>query len=160
MSTPMQDCDRPAVQAFIEEHWRAPHLCIKGRLYRPHEYEGFVVRDEGAITALITYVHDSDDVLILTQNSRARGAGIGTSQVLKVIGVARERKAKRIWLTTTNANLEALGFYQRMGFRIAGVHRDGIDEARRTQKHEIPEFAPNGLPLRDEIEMELVLEYV
>jgi GNAT superfamily N-acetyltransferase len=158
MSQPLTDDDRSAVKCFIERHWHDALLCIKGRVYHPHLTEGFLIRQEGDISGLVTYCSDGDDILLLTQNSLERGAGIGTSLVLKVIDVARQRGARRVWLTTSNANLDALGFYQRLGFRIVAVYRDGLDHARRSSKPSIPEFAPNGLPIHDEIELELQLK--
>lgn len=59
----------------------------------------------------------------------------------------------RIWLITTNDNLNALGFYQKRGFRIKAVYPGAVDEARRI-KPEIPLAASNGIPIRDEIELE------
>lgn len=158
MSQPLTDDDRPAVKRFIEEHWHGPVMCIKGRLYQPDHAEGFLICRDGCICGLVTFCSEGDDVLLLSQNSTERGAGIGSSLVLRVIDVARQRGARRVWLTTSNANLEALGFYQRLGFRVVAVHRDALDHARRTCKPSIPEFAPNGLPIHDEIEMELPLK--
>ena len=92
------------------------------------------------------------------QNSIEPGAGIGASLVLKIIEEARKRKIRRIWLTTTNDNLKSIGFYQRMGFRLVAVHRDAVIGGRQSLKPELPEFGVNGLPILDEIEMELILE--
>ena len=62
MSTPIQDSDRSAIKEFIEEHWHAPHVCIIGRLYRPHEHEGYVVREQDGDAVLVgeTLVTDGD----------------------------------------------------------------------------------------------------
>ena len=62
----------------------------------------------------------------------------------------------RLWLITTNDNLGALGFYQKWGLKIAAVHRDAMEESQRI-KPEIPTIGKNGIPLRDEIEMEMLL---
>jgi ADP-ribose pyrophosphatase YjhB (NUDIX family) len=52
--------------------------------------------------------------------------------------------------------LEALGFYERRGFRIVGVHRGAVDRARLL-KSSIPVVAENGIELHDEVELELEL---
>ena len=62
----------------------------------------------------------------------------------------------RVWLITTNDNIQALRFYQRRGFELVAVHRDAIKESRKL-KPEIPEVGMHGIPLRDEIELELKL---
>jgi len=64
---------------------------------------------------------------------------------------------RRVWLVTTNDNVDALAFYQRRGFRLAALHRAAVTEARETLKPEIPEVARNGIPIRDELELELEL---
>ena len=37
----------------------------------------------------------------------------------------------RLWLTMTNANLSALQFYLRRGFRLSRVRPGGVDNARK-----------------------------
>jgi Acetyltransferase (GNAT) family len=71
---------------------------------------------------------------------------------------ARHRAARhgcaRLWLVTTNDNVDALRFYQRHGFRLAAVHRGAVDDSRGRLKPEIPVVGAYGMPLRDEIELE------
>jgi RimJ/RimL family protein N-acetyltransferase len=70
---------------------------------------------------------------------------------------AKEAGASRVWLITTNDNTDALRFYQKAGFRIVAVHQDAVALARRI-KPEIPIMGENGIPIRDEIELELMLD--
>ncbi len=158
MPEPIRDSDRDMIRGFITEHWHAPHICIRDKLYYPHQAEAFIERRDGKIAALVTYEQQGDAILMITQNSTEPGAGIGASLVLKVIEEARKRKVRRIWLTTTNDNLKSIGFYQPMGFRLVAVHRDAVMGGRQSLKPELPEFGVNGLPILDEIEMELILE--
>ena len=65
---------------------------------------------------------------ILTLNSTLEGERIGTSMVLEAIETARRAECRVISLTTTNANLRAIGFYQRLGFQPIGVRQFGSDE--------------------------------
>jgi hypothetical protein len=61
-----------------------------------------------------------------------------------------------LWLITNNDNLPALGFFQKRGLSLVAVYRNAVDVARRL-KPEIPLVGKNGIPLRDEIELEMVL---
>jgi hypothetical protein len=61
-----------------------------------------------------------------------------------------------VFVITTNDNLEALGFYQRRGLRLACIRRGAVDESRK-RKPSIPLIGENGIPLRDEIELEMRL---
>jgi ribosomal protein S18 acetylase RimI-like enzyme len=85
--------------------------------------------------------------------------GIGTALIDAVRDVAERAGCTRLWLVTTNDNLDALRFYQRRGFVLAALHRDAI-EAARTLKPGIPAVGEYGIPIRDEIEMEMALEKV
>ncbi|MCG0275770.1 MAG: hypothetical protein L5655_06315 [Thermosediminibacteraceae bacterium] len=48
-------------------------------------------------------------------------------------------------------------FYQKRGFLLVAVHRNALEQARKL-KPEIPLIGIDGIPLRDEIELELPLE--
>ena len=58
--------------------------------------------------------------------------------------------------STTNDNLNALRFYQKRGFVLVAVHRNAMEQARKL-KPEIPLIGNDGIPLRDEIELEMLL---
>jgi hypothetical protein len=57
---------------------------------------------------------------------------------------------------TTNDNLGALRFYQRRGLRLVALHVGAVAESRRL-KPSIPEVGHDGIPIRDELELELEL---
>jgi RimJ/RimL family protein N-acetyltransferase len=73
-----------------------------------------------------------------------------------VVDAAREAGCKRIQLLTTNNNVGALAFYQKRGFRLVGLVPGAIDEAR-SLKPSIPIVDAAGLPIRDELHLELRL---
>jgi hypothetical protein len=56
-------------------------------------------------------------------------------------------------LVTTNDNVRALGFYAANGFDVVAVHEGAVDASRRL-KPSIPLANEDGVPIRDEIEME------
>jgi ribosomal protein S18 acetylase RimI-like enzyme len=86
--------------------------------------------------------------LVVADDARSRGAG---SALLReaVAALSRDR-VRRAWLVTTNDNVDALGFYQRRGWRLAELHAGGVDAARRL-KPAIPRLAANGIAIRDEL---------
>lgn len=151
--------DGGEVSAFVRRHWHAPHIVVRGELYHPARAKGFIMRRGDEIVGLVTYLVQDDSILMLTQNSTEPGMGIGSKLVLRVIDEARRLFIRRIWLTTTNDNLQCLGFFQKLGFRMCQIYPDAASEARRTIKPELPETGSNGIPIRDEIELELVLNY-
>lgn len=149
--------DREWVRSLIVEHWGEERVLAHGVVYRPHTLPGFWVEgEEGAKTGLLTYVVDGGGCEIVTLNSLHENRGVGTLLIEAVKGKALRAGCDRLWLITTNDNLHALGFYQRRGFRLAAVHRDAVTRSREL-KPSIPLFADNGIPLTDEIELELAL---
>jgi ribosomal protein S18 acetylase RimI-like enzyme len=103
---------------------------------------------EGAASVEITAVAVEQD---------AQGSGVGRALMLEAEAVLRGEGVARAWLMTTNENLAALALYQKVGYRLVALHAGAIDEIRRTIKPSIPLVSGNGIRVRDELELELVL---
>ena len=58
-------------------------------------------------------------------------------------------------MVTSNDNLDALRFYQRRGFRLVALHLARWTAPREERKPEIPAVGEHGIPVRDELELEL-----
>ena len=69
---------------------------------------------------------------------------------------AVQRKAPRLWVLTTNDNLRAFAFYQHWGMDLRRVIRNGAEVSRRV-KPSIPTIGSTGIPVRHELEFELVV---
>ena len=154
---PLQDADREDVARFVERHWHSRVVMSHGEKFYPHKERGFLERRNGEIVGLLTFRIVGSEMEILTLNSTMEGQGIGTSLMLHTIEAARETGCTRITLTTTNDLLRAIGFYQRLGFRMVAINIGVVDEARKI-KPEIPETGERGIPIHDEIAMELRIE--
>ncbi len=130
-----------------------------GELLDPLSLEGLVAEAEGRPIGLATVQEAPERGMeVLTLHAEPRGQGAGTALLETAWHVAAASGHHRLWLLTTNDNLEALHLYLRRGMRIAAVH-DGAVERDRELKSEIPLFnGDNGLPLRDYIELELPIE--
>jgi len=154
----IKDEDREEVARFIEEHWQSRVVMSSGKAYYPHLEQGFLERRDGQIAGLLTYHFDDDGCMeILTLNSTVEGQGIGSLLMLSAIDRARESNCKKIWLTTTNDRLRVVDFHQRLGFRLTKVRLDVVDEARKI-KPQIPLTGERGVPIRDELVLELEIE--
>jgi GNAT superfamily N-acetyltransferase len=84
------------------------------------------------------------------------GVGIGTLLLTAARAEAVLRRCRRLWLVTTNDNRPAIEFYRRRGLRIAAVRRGAMAESRRL-KPSIPLLGVGGVPIEDEIEMEIAI---
>ncbi len=145
--------DLPHLRRFWQARWGNDEIIVHGEVYRPEAMEGFIVDDWSGV---LTYVIEHGDCEIITIDSLVENQGKGTALIDAVIRQARECHCRRVFLSTTNDNLRALGFYQRRGFELASLRRAAINETRK-RKPGIPLVAGNGIPIRDEIELEMRL---
>jgi len=131
-------------------------MVIHGEQLYPAEHSGFVAESDADAVGVITYILRGDECEILSLDSLAEGQGIGSALVESVRKVAFDNGVRRLWLITTNDSLNALRFYQKRGFELVKIHRRAVDESRKL-KPSIPLIGGFGIPIRDEIELELSL---
>ncbi len=148
--------DLPELRKFWREHWGDDFVVAHGVVYRPDMLEGFIALGGSEWVGLVTYKFLGDECEIVSLDSLREGQGIGTRLIENVAKEARQANCRRLFLITTNDNLEALGFYQKRGFELVAIHRAAIDESRKI-KPVIPLIGLHGIPLRDEIELEMAL---
>jgi GNAT superfamily N-acetyltransferase len=151
--------DDPVSSAWIAERlresWGSAMVVSRGRLRDAAQLPALVCRHGEEVVGIATYEIGGDDCEVVTIDAFRRREGVGTALLEAVADEARSRGCRRVWLVTTNDNLDALRFYQRRGLRLVAVHAGAVDEARRL-KPEIPRVGEYGIPIRDEIELELV----
>jgi GNAT superfamily N-acetyltransferase len=142
------------VDDFFAAHWGADFIVSKGEKLYGHELDGFGIVDEDEILYLLTYHVKNDECEIVSLDSSMRNQGIGTDLIKKMIEKASSIIGlKRLWLMTTNDNLDALRFYQKRGFVLTAVYPDAIEASRKLGQM-IPKIGDYGIPIRDEIEMD------
>jgi ribosomal protein S18 acetylase RimI-like enzyme len=148
--------DLPRLRQFWIEHWGGEDMIARGRVHRPEQLEGFVIEDEREWIGLLTFFIEDGECEVTSLDSLRAGKGLGSALMDRIIEEARARNCKRLFLITTNDNLNALGFYQKRGFRIVAVYPGAVNESRKI-KPGIPLVGMNAIPLRDEIELEIKL---
>ncbi|MGI9100345.1 MAG: GNAT family N-acetyltransferase [Solirubrobacteraceae bacterium] len=150
----------PADEAAVADLLRRRHserVARLGRLVRPLDHPGLLAEQDGRLAGVLTYVIAGDSCEILTVDATERWHGAGTALVAEVERLARQRGTRRLWVLTTNDNLDALRFYQRRGFHLAELHPGAVEETRARLKPEIPAFGNHGIPIRDEIVLDKLL---
>lgn len=91
---------------------------------------------------------------IITINSLIEKKGLGSRLIEKVKEEAKRLRLKKIKTITTNDNLNGLRFYQKRGFRMVKIWKSAVEKSRKI-KPEIPLFGENGIPICDEVELEM-----
>jgi len=148
--------DLSRLRQFWIKHWGADFMVVHGEIYRPEQLSGFVVEADHEWIGLITFVIREHETEVTSLDSLREGKGIGTQLMNAVVAEARQQNCKRLFLITTNDNLNALDFYQRRGFELVKIYRGAVNESRKI-KPSIPLTGDNNIPLRDEIELEMSL---
>ncbi|HEY2958667.1 MAG TPA: GNAT family N-acetyltransferase [Actinomycetota bacterium] len=148
--------DRPAVAAFLAQRG-ATRVARRNQLVDPLEHPALLAEDQrgGRLLGVLTYVVDRDRAQceVLTLHAVQQWRGVGTA-LLQLVEQAAQQGCGRLWLVTTNDNVDALRFYQRRGFRLAALRRGAVDDGRARLKPEIPTVGDYGIPLRDELELD------
>lgn len=149
---------RDWVERFIEERWGASVVVVRGKRYYPAALPGFVAYvEDGPPVGVVTYHLEPLSCQIVTLDAVTPSVGVGTALVKAVRDEATKSRCRKLWVVTTNDNTAALRFYQKRGFVLAALHRNAVHEARRRLKPEIPATGDDGIPIRDELELELML---
>jgi N-acetylglutamate synthase-like GNAT family acetyltransferase len=152
----IQPADRPVLEQLIPELWGSPLVVSRGRLINPALLPGFIAEKDAQLAGVATYQVENGNCELVTINSIFPGEGIGSALIEHVRRKALDSGCQWLWLITTNDNLNALGFYQKRGFVLAALYPGAVTTARFL-KREIPLVADNGIPIRDEIQLQMPL---
>ena len=152
----LDEAERDWAARKLDEAWGSRRAVTHSGVYEADRLPGFVALRGGERVGLVTYTLEGDACEVVTLNSWLEALGVGTALLAAVRDAARAVGCRRVWLTTSNDNLHALGFYQKLGFRLVAVYPGAVDQAR-TIKPEIPLIGMHGIPILDEIELELPL---
>ena len=153
---PLEVADRNWVADFLDKHWGSTKVVSRGQAYYAHLLPGFVAVKDGENIGLATYRVEGDECELMTLNSTIKDIGVGTALVEQVKETISEMGCKRLWLITTNDNMNALRFYQKRGFVLVAVYPNALQEARKL-KPQIPLTGLDGIRLLSELELEMLL---
>jgi len=147
------DGDREWLLHFLNEHWGGVQMVTSSGVHHLDQLPGIVAFDGSELVGLVTYQIKGQDCEVVSLDSVRKGCGIGSRLMAAVESAAAEEGCQRVWLLTTNDNLNALRFYQKRGYELVQIHRGAVEQARKL-KPTIPLISHDGIPVRDEIELE------
>lgn len=153
---PKTDADQAFVRAELVRNWCSTTIWSVDREYRADELPAFIAWLDGQRAGHITLGFAPGECEVVTLSATVEGKGVASLLLEAAAAAARERSARRLRLTTSNDNLRALALYQKRGWRIIAVYPGMIDRYREREPA-IPVIGLNGIPLHDEIELELRL---
>jgi ribosomal protein S18 acetylase RimI-like enzyme len=154
---PLAEDERPWLEEQLTRSWGSATIVSRGRTHDGRRLAALVCVGDSGVVGLATYDVRDGECELVTLDAFTQGRGIGSALLDAVAEEARREGCRRLWLITTNDNLRALRFYERRGLRLVAVHRGAVDEARRL-KPSIPRLGADGIPIHDELELELRLD--
>jgi ribosomal protein S18 acetylase RimI-like enzyme len=146
------DLDR--IAALLTGAWGDVTVVVHGTSYDAAALPALLAEAGDEVTGLLTYHVTGGGLEIVTLDAFQRQAGVGTALLAAAVDLARAAGLGRVWLVTTNDNIDALRFYQRRGLRITGISPGAVDAARAV-KPSIPLLGDHGIELHDELTLEL-----
>ena len=144
---------KETVIQLLSDNWGSDFMVTKGQIHHYKDLDGYVAIENGKIVGVLTFRIFDDEVEIISLDSFKKNTGVGTALLQKVTEFVKQNSIKRLWLITTNDNLNALRFYQKRNWSITALHKDAVTKARKIK----PTISITGyydIPLRHEIELE------
>jgi hypothetical protein len=111
-------------------------IISRGRVHEADRLSGFIAQQGNVRVGLVLYETVRNECEIVSLNSVSELTGVGSLLVDAV---------------------KSLRFYQRKGFVLSALHLNVVERSRKL-KPEIPITGHDGVPIRDEIELEIRLE--
>jgi N-acetylglutamate synthase-like GNAT family acetyltransferase len=154
---PAMKKDADWIKGIYTEKWGGDICVSRGKVQKYNDFTGgFVTEISGQNVGFITYTITGSEIEITGLVSLNEKIGIGSAMVKAVIDLAKRQDIKRICLVTTNDNLNGIGFWQKRGFKLVRVYPNAMEYTRKL-KPAIPLIGENGIPLRDELELEMIV---
>ena len=144
---------RDLVNQFFIDNWFSTDMSIRGEIIDGTKLDGFLLQEENTVIGLVTYTFFGDICEIVSLDSKRENIGIGSALLKEIEKIAIDNQCKKMRLITTNDNMRALQFYQKRGYCLTKLYPNAMEEVRK-QKPSVPLIGDNGIPLRDEIELE------
>ena len=144
------------ITGVLKERWGSVKIVSRGKITSANKLPGFITYFNNQPVWLITYSILNDECEIISLDSLQKSLGIGSSLLKEVVNEAKRQKLKRVWLVTTNDNIYAQQFYIKQGFKLVAIHKNALEKSRQL-KPGIPMLSKEGIPIKDEIEMEIEL---
>jgi GNAT superfamily N-acetyltransferase len=147
---------RQSLEELLRLRWSVGTIFLRGRLLEPRDVEALGAYLDDRLQGIVTWRIEQGTLYLLTLNNITDTRGVGVALLDAMLGMARTKGFPIMRALLSNDNVPALRFYQKRGFRIVEIH-SGVVDMMRALKPSIPEFGVDGIPMRDEIELEIVL---
>lgn len=143
--------DRGEIKRLVQLFWGEQEQLTFDTTFNVSELPAYVAKKEDKIVGLVSFTELHDDFIVVALGiiPEYQGMGVGRRLVANAEKEAKRLKKKRVLVSTSNDDLPALAFYQRLGFQIYEVKPNAIAE-----KHGKVLKGIGNLPIRDELRLQ------
>jgi len=148
------DEERGKIREFVKQFWGEQEQLTFGKRFIVVELPAYAAKIEASIIGFISSA-EADDAFVIVAlgiQPKYQGFGVGRSLVEKVEAEAKRLRKKKLLVSTSNDDLPALAFYQRLDFRIYEVKPSVIAE-----KHGKILKGIGEIPIKDELRLQKTL---
>ncbi len=142
--------DKGSISKFVRTFWGEEEQLTFDREFNVSELPGYVARLKNKFVGFVS-TEELDDATIIVALGilpEHQSLGIGRRLIAEVEREAERTKKKMLLVSTSNDDLPALGFYQKLGFQICEVKPNAI-----AIKHGKILRGIGNLPIRDELRL-------
>lgn len=150
---PINSTHKKYILETAQRYWGSTDVVVHSHKFNLTALPGFIAELNTKPVGLILFKSQPKRAEIVALASDVTKKGIGKALVEELKKYLKSKGCKKISVTTTNDNLDALIFYQKIGFNITEIRLDALKDSRKL-KPQIPKFGAYGIPLRDEIDLE------
>ena len=160
------DSTEPSIRPYSTEDfaWAVALLDVTGGRYRVRRgrvvdvavLPGLIAVDGGRAVALLTLSRHRDELEFSVLATTPGIDGQLSSELLAAGQSYASETCRRVWAICSNAEFEVQRLLQRNGFRLCAV-RPGAIEAAALQTPNMLATELGGIPVRDEVEFDLLL---
>lgn len=142
--------ERSAIRGLVRQFWGEEEQLTFDSSFEVAELPSYTAKMDHSLVGFVSFAETSDFLTIVALGvlPSYQGGGIGAKLVGEVEKEARSQGKKEMLVSTSNDDLPALAFYQKLGFQIIEVKPNVLAEKHGTVLQGI-----GGLPIRDEIRL-------
>ncbi len=154
---PSTASDLAFITATLTREFGSTQIWSRRRAFECVGLPTLIALDAGTPVGLSVHRFEADECELIALVATNPGGGVGSTLLESTRRAAANRNCRRLFLTTTNDNLDALRFYQRRGMKLAALHAGAMNHARSMQPS-IPVNGHYNIPMRDDLELEYILQ--
>ncbi len=147
--------DVPIIEELVLRFWGDPIQLMFDRTYTISEVPAIVAKSEDKIVGFLSFNEFNQNAILIVALAvlpQYHGCGIGQALIRHIEDYAKNQKKQQLLVVTSNDNLPALAFYQRLGFQLFEVVPDVIAKKLGGLQRGIA-----NIPIRDELRLRKII---